>query len=499
MRRILPLELQKAHAEIKEIARGYGLDTFETVFELVDYDQINEIAATGGFPTRYPHWRFGMDYDYLSKSYTYGLQKIYELVINNDPCYAYLQTGNEIVDQKLVMAHVYGHNDFFKNNMWFSKTNRKMLDEMANHSTRIREYQDRYGVDTVENFIDICCSIDNLIDFFSVFAQKPASTKQGGLEFNSDEFSLDSQVKKFGSKDYMDRYVNPRDYIEAQEKKNKEESEKMRKFPPEPQRDILNFLIHYAPLENWQREILSIVREEAYYFAPQGQTKIINEGWASYWHSTIMTQHVLKDSEVIDYADHHSGTMGSSPGQINPYKIGIELLRDIEDRWNRGKFGKEYEECDSLEHKKTWDKKTGLGRQKIFEVRKLHNDVTFIDSFMNEEFCHRLKLFTYGFNRRTGQYEILDRDWRKVKNQLLFSLTNFGNPIICVEDANFENRAELLLTHRHEGVDLEFEKASETLRNLRLLWRRPVHIATKYNNQPKLLTHDGKELKERDA
>jgi stage V sporulation protein R len=256
MRRILPPELQKAHSEIKEIARGYGLDTFETVFELVDYDEINEIAATGGFPTRYPHWRFGMDYDYLSKSYTYGLQKIYELVINNDPCYAYLQTGNEIVDQKLVMAHVYGHNDFFKNNMWFSKTNRKMLDEMANHATRIREYQDRYGVDIVENFIDVCCSIDNLIDFFSVFVQKPNPTKKNNLGHALDESFEDVGVKKFGSKDYMDKYVNPRDYLEEQEKKIREESEKHRKFPLEPQRDILQFLIHCAPLDSWQREIL---------------------------------------------------------------------------------------------------------------------------------------------------------------------------------------------------------------------------------------------------
>jgi stage V sporulation protein R len=338
-----------------------------------------------------------------------------------------------------------------------------------------------------------------LIDFFSVFAQKPSVIRKGGLEKSSDDFSEESGVRKFDSKDYMDKYVNPKSFLEDQEKKIRDEVEKSRKFPLEPKRDILEFLIQYAPLENWQREILSIVREEAYYFAPQGQTKIMNEGWASFWHSTIMTQHVLKDSEVIDYADHHSGTMGSSPGQINPYKIGIELYRDIEDRWNRGKFGKEYDECDSLEAKRAWDKKTDLGRQKIFEVRKLHNDVTFIDSFMNEEFCNRLKLFTYGFNRRTGQYEIVDRDWRKVKNQLLFSLTNFGNPIICVEDANFENRAELLLTHRHEGVDLEFDKASETLRNIQLLWKRPVHILTKYNNQPKLLTHDGKELKEKDA
>jgi stage V sporulation protein R len=500
MRRVLPAELQKAHIEIREIARGYGLDCFEIVFELVDYDEINEIAALGGFPTRYPHWRFGMEYDYLNKSYTYGLQKIYELVINNDPCYAYLQSGNEMVDQKLVMAHVHGHCDFFKNNMWFSKTNRKMLDEMANHATRIREYQDRFGVDPVENFIDTCLSLDNLIDFYSPFVQRTnemVETVQP--EFDDPRRQERGNVRRFSSKDYMDSYVNPKPFLDEQEKKIREDKEKARRFPPHPERDILNFLIHFAPLENWQREVLSIVREEAYYFAPQGQTKIMNEGWASYWHSLMMTQHVLKDSEVIDYADHHSGTLGSRPGQINPYKLGIELYRDIEDRWNKGKFGKEYDECDDVEEKKHWDKKLGLGRQKIFEVRKLHNDVTFIDSFMNEEFCHEQKLFTYAFNRRSGQYEIVDRDWRKVKNQLLFSLTNFGNPIIMVEDANYENRGELLLTHHHEGIDLEYDKAVETLRNIHAIWSRPIHIYTKWNTQAKILSFNGKEISEKDA
>jgi len=492
MRRILPDELQKAHTEIKELARRYGMDTFDIIFELVDYNEINEIAALGGFPTRYPHWRFGMEYDYLNKGYTYGLQKIYELVINTDPCYAYLQMGNEIVDQKLVMAHVYGHCDFFKNNMWFTKTNRKMLDEMANHATRIREYQDKYGVDTVENFIDVCCSMDNLIDFHSQFVPQV------------DQRDRDVEVvapvaRRFESKDYMDKYVNPRSFMEQQEKQIEENAQKDRKFPPRPQRDILNFLIHYAPMENWQREVLSIIREEAYYFAPQGQTKIMNEGWASYWHSFLMTRHVLRDSEVIDYADHHSGTLASRPGQINPYKLGIELYRDIEDRWNKGKFGKEYDECDDIGIKKAWDKQLGQGRQKIFEVRKLHNDVTFIDSFMNEEFCEQQKLFTYAFNRRTGQYEIVDRDWRKVKQQLLFSISNFGNPIILVEDGNFENRGELLLTHQHEGIDLEFDKSVETLKNIFAIWRRPVHIYTKYNSQPKLLSFDGKEFSEKDA
>ncbi len=492
MRQFLTPELQKAHQDVKELAKGYGLDTFDVIFELVDYDEINEIAALGGFPTRYPHWRFGMEYDYLNKGYTYGLQKIYELVINTDPCYAYLQTGNEIVDQKLVMAHVYGHCDFFKNNLWFSKTNRKMLDEMANHAAKIRYYQDQYGVERVEDFVDVCCSLDNLIDFYSQFV--PKKSREAELAADSP-----NEVHRFASKGYMDKYVNPPSYIAHQEEQIRQDAEKAKKFPQHPEKDVLQFLIQFAPLENWQREVLSIIREEAYYFAPQGQTKIMNEGWASYWHSFLMTNHILRDSEVIDYADHHSGTLGGRPGQINPYKLGIELYRDIEDRWNRGKFGKEYDDCEDSNEKKNWDKKLGLGRQKIFEVRKIHNDVTFIDSYMNEEFCHQQKLFTYGFNRRTGRYEIVDRDWKKVKNQLLFALTNFGNPIIKVDNANFENRGELLLTHQHEGLDLEYDKAVETLRNVQMMWKRPVHIVTRYNSQTKLLSFDGKEVHERDV
>ena len=152
----LPPEYEKIKEEIEGYARDYGLDFFETIFEMVDYDTMNEIAARGGYPSRYPHWRFGMEYEHLSKSYAYGLSKIYEMVINNDPCYAYLLECNEMVDQKIVMAHVYGHCDFFKNNQWFSHTNRKMIDQMANHATRIRRHIDRQGYDVVEEFIAAC-------------------------------------------------------------------------------------------------------------------------------------------------------------------------------------------------------------------------------------------------------------------------------------------------------------------------------------------------------
>ena len=157
-------ELEKARQEIVKIAEGYGLDFYETIYEIVTYDQMNQIAAHGGFPVRYPHWRFGMEYEQLSKGYEYGLQKIYELVINNDPCYSYLMKSNKLVDQKLVIAHVYAHCDFFKNNLWFSKTNRKMMDVVANHATQIRRYVEKHGLEVIEDFIEVCLSLENLID-----------------------------------------------------------------------------------------------------------------------------------------------------------------------------------------------------------------------------------------------------------------------------------------------------------------------------------------------
>ena len=183
-----------------------------------------------------------------------------------------------------------------------------------------------------------------------------------------------------------------------------------------------------------------MLREEAYYFIPQAQTKIMNEGWASFWHSKILTEKILKDSEIIDFADHHAGTLASQPGQINPYKLGIEIFRDIEERWNKGKFGEEYEACDDSEFKKNWDKKCGEGFKKVFEVRKLYNDVTFVDEFLTPDLCERLKLFVYAYNKRNGTYEIMDRDTQKVKEKLLFSLSNFGQPFIYAADENYEGK-----------------------------------------------------------
>jgi stage V sporulation protein R len=496
-------ELEAQRKKILKVALGYGLDIFETIFEVVTYDQINQFAAYGGFPVRYPHWRFGMEYDQLSKSYEYGLSKIYEMVVNTDPCYAYLMEGNRMVDQKLVMAHVYGHCDFFKNNQWFAPTNRKMMDAMANHATRVRRYMDRYGVEVVESFIDRCLSLENLIDRHSQYIRPSAGPKSGqktsqssGGAFREDDDKRSDVSLLRVDRDYMDEYINPPEFVKSQRERLIEEERQKAKFPPEPERDVLGFLLRYAPLRNWQQDVMSIIRDEAYYFAPQGMTKIMNEGWASYWHSRMMTQDIMTDSEVVDFADAHSGTMAMAPNGFNPYKVGIELFRDIEDRWNKGRFGKEWSECDDLRERASWDRKTGLGREKIFEVRRNFNDVTFIDEFLTEDFCVRNKMFVYKHNKRTGRYEVDTRDFPLIKKQLLFQLTNFGQPIIQVEDANFENRGEILLVHRYEGVEMQPDYMRATMENLQAIWTRPAHIATVSDNQAKLVTYDGREFRE---
>ncbi len=484
-------ELEAIRQEVEGYARDYGLDFFPVIFELLDWNQINMVAAYGGFPNRYPHWRFGMEYEQLSKSYAYGLSKIYEMVINNDPCYAYLLHSNTVMDQKMVMAHVYGHSDFFKNNLYFSHTHRKMMDQMANHKTRVKRYIDKYGLEAVENFIDVCLSLENLIDTHGPYIKRNSGEDLAW----GDEESI-PVVRKLKSKDYMDKFINPQEFLEEQRAQLLRGQEEKKKFPETPERDVLAFLIAHAPLERWERDILSIIREEAYYFLPQMQTKIMNEGWASYWHSTIMTQKALRPEEFIDYADHHAGTLATSPTRLNPYKLGLELFRDIEERWNRGKFGKDYEECDDMVIRKKWDKNLGLGRKKIFEVRKLYNDLTFIDTFLTQEFCEEQKLFVFAYQEAKHQYEIATREFKKIKAQLLFSLTNRGQPFIDIVNANYQNRGELYLIHQHEGMDLKMDYAHDTLKNLQSLWRRPVVLETQRDGSPKLLIFDGRELKE---
>jgi stage V sporulation protein R len=502
----LPQYLVKEQERIAKIAAEEGLDFFPTVFEILTYDQMNEIAAYGGFPNRYPHWRYGMEYERLAKSYEYGLSKIYEMVINNNPSYAYLLEGNSLTDQKLVMAHVYGHVDFFKNNYCFRSTdldtggrtvdpasrpknydpNRRWIDKMANHGARVRRHVARYGINKIEDFIDHCLSLENLIDPHAAFTGRPPQR-------DPDAEEKATEIPRLRAKDYMESFINPEEYLEEQRQKIEAEKEREKKFPARPERDVLRFLLDHAPLERWERDILEIIREEALYFVPQMQTKVMNEGWASYWHSKLMTTKVLDASEIIDYADNNAGVMATSGGRLNPYKLGVELFRNIEERWDKGQFGKEWEECDDLDAKKHWNLRLGLGKKKIFEVRALYNDVTFIDEFLTADFCRDHKLFSFSWSNRNERYEIESREFKQVKEKLLFQLTNAGNPFIYVEDANYDNRGELMLKHDHQGLDLRADYAREVMKSLVRVWKRPVNLLTIVEGKQVMIRFDGRE------
>jgi len=446
-----------------------------------------------------------MEYERLRKQHSYGLGRIYEMVINNDPCYAYLLEDNTLTDQKTVMAHVYGHCDFFKNNIWFSRTNRRMMDDMANHATRVRRYIKRYGLDRVETFIDTCLSLEDLIDPHSMFMQRTETRGAQHIRRQAGDAGPEQHAGvRYPAKSYMDPFINPRRRLDAERQAQLEEAERRRgRVPAKPLRDVLQFLMEFAPLQDWEADILSIIREEAYYFAPQGQTKIMNEGWASYWHSTLMTNYILKADELITYCDHHSGTLASSPGRLNPYKVGIELFRDIERRWNTGRYGPEYDACDDMQTRRNWGKdqapKTRVvgrgspGREKIYQVRAIYNDVTFLDEFLTPEFIEDQNLFHYRYDPSTGRMVVVNRDFRKIKQQMLFMLTNHARPYIYVLDGNYRNRGELYLGHRHNGVDLDIKFAQETLKALQAIWKRPVHIRALIDDEPILFSYDGEQ------
>jgi stage V sporulation protein R len=872
----LPPDTLNLVNNIFALAEGYGLNYHPIKFVLVTPKELNGIAAYDGFPSRMPHWQYGMAFDDIHKRYTYGQSKIYELVINTNPVIAYLLSTNSLVEQKLVMIHVCGHADFFKNNRWFSGTDLQMIDQTANNASRVRRMIDLHGENRVEDFLDICYSLENLVDPYL------AHIKRKGVPHHEDDKDPTKQpIFKLKSNDYMDRFINTKDFLDLQKRKQEESKRKSKLFPEDPDRDVLGFLVDHAPLERWQRDILGMVREEANYFSPQRMTKIMNEGWAcvkadtlvfskdsgiltmqelvhqsdgkeifdgqncrkvydkniiknhnavkittkrgleltgsnnhrvqlidgswcqldqlklgdrvtvssgpgtwpseeikiqyksqerlsyvgvaekagvslttvmrylkenviekrnevedalknyhefsndvrrkaikipetmsakfaafigyligdghisevkrtlglttgdleqaqrflaltnelfgidgnltwdesggskrwrvniyaknlndflinyigltfgpsarikkipsiimkspehvvreclrayfdcdayggkakkngiilstssdflaeqtqvillnygilssrrkakdecwqlhirglsaqkfsqkigfnllrkqqalvgyvenhqwfkkelwvdsirsvekvgpidvydisveethkyaaggflnhnSYWHSKAMTTKLADHSEIIDYCDSQSRAIATNGQSLNPYRLGLHLYKDIEDRWNKGKFGPEWDRCEDLVKRHQWDLKLGLGKEKIFQVRKTHNDLTFIDEFLTPEFCAENQLFSFKMN--DFSHTEIQREFVKVKDQLLKMLANGGSPVIQVANANHDNKGELKLEHVADSQELDYKKAKATMQSLFKVWTRPVHVET---------------------
>lgn len=491
--RSLPPELYKLSQDIFGMTKEYGLDYFPIKFVLVSPKELNGIAAYTGFPVRFNHWTHGMEYEDLHKRYLYGVSKIYELVINTNPVIAYLLNTNALVDQKLVMVHVCGHADFFKNNRWFANTNRQMIDQMANNASRIKRFAQKWGEQKVEDFIDTCLSIGNLIDPYQDHIKRYYP--------KVDENEPNHSIPKLKSVDYMDSYINTKEFMEQQRRKLEAEKQARKKFPEQPERDVLGFLVeHAAKMEPWQRDVLAMIREEEYYFAPQRMTKIMNEGWATYIHSKFMTTRLADSTDIIDYCDSQSRAIHAGQS-LNPYRLGLGLYKSIEERWDKGQHGHEWERCQNMVEKQQWDKKHGKGKEKLFEVRKTHNDLTFIDDFLTPEFCIDEGLFAYQRSPNTNQ-DTISNDFRKIKNRLLVMLANGGQPVIQIMDADYENRGEMYLLHEFAERELDMNKAKDTVKNLYKIWTRPIHLQTiKTDDEGNktadiLLTYNGKEHQE---
>ena len=466
--------------KIFEVAKREGLDPYDVVYWVCVRDQLLQAAARGGFPVNVSHWKNGMEFYELHVGHEFNVSRIYEMIINNDPSHAYLLEGNALVDQKLVMSHCMGHSDFFKNNINFRHTNRNMLNRIAEHASYQKKVMDNEGVSflAMEKFLEKVYSIDDLIDYSNL---EPRQLK---FELHQNRHP-DKMPDDYGMIDapelpsHMQGRINDPVRIKKDRDIEKDRLEKeSQKIPKHPDYDVMGFVIENSKaLKSWQRQVLMHAREQAYYIAPQALTKIMNEGWAVYWHRKLMSHPEIVDlRDASAFADHNSGTLAVSGGRLNPYKVGYEIFMNIEERWNTGHHGQGWERMEDERERRDYDDKSMKGFEKIFEVRKWEKDTTFIDKYLTPELAEKLKLFTW--EQKGEDYILASRKFEEVKAKLVQQLHRGGGPAIAVVDGNYDNKGELLL-HHDFSYDLKEDYAVATLKNFLSLWGNTVHLNTK--------------------
>jgi stage V sporulation protein R len=456
--------LEYAISEITEIASGFGLDFYPMRYEICPAEIIYTFGAYG-MPTRFSHWSFGKQFHKMKLHYDLGLSKIYELVINSNPCYAFLLDSNTLIQNKLIVAHVLAHCDFFKNNIRFQNTKRDMVESMAATAERIHQYEIQYGKREVETFLDAILAIDEHID---------PSLMRPKLAWSIGDEEDDSEQ----------RIITPYDDLWKLDEKEKMEKNqtKRKQFPPTPEKDLLLFIETYSrELSDWQRDILTMMREEMLYFWPQLETKIMNEGWASYWHQRILREMDLTSGDAIEFAKLNAGVVQPSKTGINPYYLGIKIFEDIEERYNN-----------PTEDMMRRGVKPGSGREKMFEVREVESDISFLRNYLNKDLVMREDM--YLFQKQGRDYKIVDKQWEQVRDQLVNMRVNGGFPYITVNDGDYLKNGELYLKHWYEGVELDVKYLEKVLPYVHQLWGRPTHIETQIEDRRMLFTYDGKSV-----
>ncbi|WP_041580287.1 SpoVR family protein [Bacillus sp. 1NLA3E] len=456
--------LEYAIGEITEIAKGFGLDYYPMRYEICPSDIIYTFGAYG-MPTRFSHWSFGKQFNKMKLHYDFGLSKIYELVINSDPCYAFLLDSNSLIQNKLIVAHVLAHCDFFKNNIRFQNTKRDMVESMAATADRVRQYEILYGKDEVETFLDAVLAIEEHID---------PSLMRPKLAWSEDEDYEESEDKPRASQ-YDDLWN-----LDSKGQKRQDQPNKKKKFPPRPEKDLLLFIESYSrELTDWQRDILTMMREEMLYFWPQLETKIMNEGWASFWHQRILREMDLTPGEAIEFAKLNAGVVQPSRTGINPYYLGLKILEDIEER---------YDNPD--EEMKKHGVKPGSGREKLFEVREIESDISFLRNYLTKDLVLREDM--YLFQKQGKDYKIVDKQWEGVRDQLVNMRVNGGFPYLTVNDGDYSKNGELYIKHWFEGIELDVKYLEKVLPYIHQLWGRTVHMETMIEGRTMMYSYDGK-------
>lgn len=434
-------DLERWNGKIEALAKKLGLDYYEQEFEIIGYQDMLGYEAYVGMPSRYPHWSFGKSYEKNRTLYRYNLTGLpYEMVINSNPCLAYLMKENTLLLQILTIAHVYGHNDFFKNNRLFKEGTEAdyTIEMFKRHADKIRNYinDPSIGYDSVERILNAAHAIKLQIS-------RIAGEKKVSDSVIAKELILEYQ-KKLENRNPLEPYAKP-------------EMPDVSKIPMQPEDDIMYFIIKHGSLEEWEKNVLEIVREETLYFIPQIETKIMNEGWASYWHYTILNELELPDSLHLEFIKRHNDVVAPWRGGLNPYYLGFKVLEDIERRY---------------------------GREKIFEVRETERDASFLRRYLTQELCEELHLFEYVKKGESYYVEEVSDDigFTGIRNTLCSNCGMGMVPVIRVIDMNPKTRF-LQLEHVYDGRELNLDYAEATLKHVQELWGHVVSLSTKISGK----------------
>ncbi|SQB90354.1 stage V sporulation protein R [Clostridium paraputrificum] len=422
---------------IESKAKELGLNFYPQEFEIIGFNEMLGYEAYVGMPSRYPHWSFGKSYEKNKTLYSFNLTGLpYEMVINSNPCLAYLMRENTLPLQILTMAHVYGHNDFFKNNRLFKEGTRAKLalEVFKLDGEIIREYINAPGIgyEKVERILDAAHAIRYNIG--RVIGRKEITDEE--IRKNR----IDDYKKAIENKSILDMDMVIEEPI-------------LDKIPLEPYDDVVGFIIKYGKLEEWEKDIVRIVKRETEYFMPQIETKTMNEGWASYWHYNILKSLDLPEGLHFEFLKRHNDVVAPILGGLNPYYVGFKMFEDIERRY---------------------------GKDKIFEVRDMERDASFIRRYLTQELCEELNLFQYG--KKSFDYvieEVSDEGgWKEIRDNLAFTAGLGSIPYIRVTDLNTRDLT-LTLEHVYDGRELEATYAKETLKYVQQLWGYKVRLLTK--------------------